>query len=94
MDALTLPMDKFSNVLDGVTTGISNATGNMVEGLSTEGRSFMPGYEGYHAEGAAMRGEGVLNTGRKIMIDGKPNGLRSGGPIGAGSMARVGYMKR
>jgi hypothetical protein len=90
MDALTLPMDTFSNVLEGVTTGIQKATGNMVEGLSTEGRSFMPGYEGYHAEGAAMRGEGALDKQRKIMIDGKPNGLRSGGPIGAGSMAIVG----
>ena len=90
MDALTLPMDKFSSVLDSVTTGLSNATGNVVEGLSTEGKGFMPGYEGYHREGAAMRGDGLLDSVRRTMIDGKPHGLRSGGPIGAGSIALVG----
>lgn len=89
MDALTLPMDSFGTVLDAVTTSIQNVTGNMVEGMSHRD-IFMPGYEGYHAEGAALRGENLLGKTRKLMIDGKPNGLRSGGPIGAGSMALVG----
>jgi len=91
MDALTLPMDTFGNVLNTITAGLSNATGAVMSGVSTDGKA--PGgsaLEGYHRDGQKMAGEAILDQQRKAMINGKPNGLRSGGPIGAGSVALVG----
>jgi hypothetical protein len=89
MDALTLPMDTFGKVLNTVTTGLSNATGAVMSGVSTEGTIIGRGLEGYHKMGADMRGESILDQQRLLMLGDLP-GLRSGGPIVAGSMALVG----